>query len=232
MPRPRTPVRVPSDHKGRAVLDVNDGGVRRTRSLGPWRTPEADAEYCQFLAAFAAAPRPPDPGRGVRQRIPGSIPQVHQHHDLYGHAPAREFGPLALKAVRQRMIDHGLCHTLANRRVGRVKRAFKWAVSEELVPDTVHHALPTATGLRRGRTTAREAGPVPDAHVDAVRPHPNRHVRGLVEFQRLTGCRQGEACAVRPPDVDTAGATWYYRPGHHETAHRGRPRAIAIGPNA
>ena len=40
-------------------------------------------------------------------------------------------------------------------------------------------------------------GPVDDAVVDATIPFLNRHVRGLVEFQRLTGCRPGEAGRAR-----------------------------------
>ncbi len=66
-------------------------------------------------------------------------------------------------------------------------------------------------GLPRGRTGARETepiGPVEDAVVEATLPHLSRRVRGLVEFQRLTGCRPGEACTVRRCDPDTGGAIW------------------------
>ncbi len=71
-----------------------------------------------------------------------------------------------------------------------------------------------------------------DAVVDATLPHLNRHVRGLIEFQRLTGCRPGEACALRLCDVDRAGAVWLYRPKLHKTAHKGKARTVAIGPRA
>lgn len=53
---------------------------------------------------------------------------------LYGKSSAATFGPLALKAVREHMIDDGLCRGLINSRVNRIKRAWKWAVSEELLP--------------------------------------------------------------------------------------------------
>ena len=53
---------------------------------------------------------------------------------LYGRTPAADFGPLALKAVRQAMIDAGLARTTINQRVGRIVRLFKWAVENELVP--------------------------------------------------------------------------------------------------
>lgn len=89
------------------------------------------------------------------------------------------------------------------------------------------------TGLQLGRTPARESEPVQpvdDAVVEATLPHLNRHVRGLVEFQRLTGCRPGEACLIRRRDLDTGGSVWLYRPSHHKLAYRGKPRIIAIGP--
>ncbi len=69
---------------------------------------------------------------------------------------------------------------------------------------------------------SKPVGPVDDDVVDATRTFLNRHVRGLVEFQRLTGCRPGEACALRWCDLDTSRVVWVYRPPHHKTAWRGR----------
>jgi integrase len=68
--------------------------------------------------------------------------------------------------------------------------------------------------------------------VDATIAHLNRHVRGLVEFQRLTGCRPGEACRIRRCDIDTVGTVWLYKPAYHKTAWKGKSRTIAIGPKA
>jgi integrase len=155
--------------------------------------------------------------------------------ELYGETPAAAFGPLALKAVRQKFIDAGWRRGFINQRVGRVRRMFKWAASEELVAAAVFQSLGTVVGLQRGRTAARESepvGPVPDAVIDATLPFLNRHVRGLVEFQRLTGCRPGEARAVRRCDIDTGGDVWSYRPPQHKTAWRGKSRTVAIGPKA
>ena len=105
----------------------------------------------------------------------------------------------------------------------------------QLVPVGVYQAIATIDGLQKGRTEAHElppVGPVDDAVVDATLPFLNRHVRGSVEFQRLTGCRPGEACSIRRSEIDTGGATWLYRPTHHKTAHRGKSRTVAIGPRA
>jgi integrase len=167
---------------------------------------------------------------------PGNIRlAVRPVRQLYGHTPAREFGPVALKAVRGAMAKADICRSEINRRIGRIVRAFKWAVSEELVPPSVHQALQTVPGLRRGRSDVRESQPVkpvPDAFVDAVRPHVSRQVWAMVELQRLTGMRPGEVCSMRTIDIDTSGQVWTYTPERHKTEHHGRERRVYLGPTA
>ena len=152
---------------------------------------------------------------------------------LFGVAPAGEFSPLKLKAVRQAMIDAGLSRGVVNQRVGRIKRMFKWAVAEELVLEPIYRALLAVDGLKAGRSGAREIGPVQpvlDEHVDAVLPYLSRPLRGLVQTQRLTGMRPGEVMQMRGCDLDTSGPVWLFRPSHHKTAWRGKSRVIPIGP--
>ncbi len=153
----------------------------------------------------------------------------------YGHTAAAEFGPLALKALRQRMVDADHSRRYVNDNVDRIRRCFKWAVSQELIPASVYQALATVPGLRRGRTEAREAAPirpVDEATVDATLAHLRPVVADMVRFQRLTGCRPAEVCIIRPCDVDTSGETWRYVPESHKTEHHGRERVIFIGPKA
>src|SRR5262249_24538118 len=119
---------------------------------------------------------------------------------LYGHTPAREFGPRSLKALRQRMIDAGWTRKLVNQRVGRVRRVFKWAASEELIPAAVYQSLATVTGLQAGRTEARETDPVEpvaEEHVRATLPFLQPGLRAMVQVQLLTGMRPGEVCQLR-----------------------------------
>ena len=88
----------------------------------------------------------------------------------------------------------GLARTSVNARVNRIRRAFRWAASVELVPASVVQALGTVAGLQKGRTDAREArpiGPVPIERVEATLPHLPRPVAG-----------DGPAPA---PDRDAAG---------------------------
>src|SRR5262245_40501553 len=51
---------------------------------------------------------------------------------LYGHTPAKDFGPRALTLVREAMIDAGRCRTLINKDVHRIRQMFRWAVAEQL----------------------------------------------------------------------------------------------------
>ncbi len=152
---------------------------------------------------------------------------------LYGDDSVDSFGPKALKAVRDEFIRNGQCRQTVNANVGRVRRLFKWAESEELVAAGTHHTLCTVAGLQRGRTTAREADPVEpvsDSMIDAVLPHLTATVADMVRFQRFTGCRPNEVCQLRPCDVDRSGDVWRYIPATHKTEHRNRQRIILIGP--
>jgi integrase len=154
---------------------------------------------------------------------------------LYGDTPAGKFGPLALKAVRQRFIDAGLCRNEVNRRTRLIVRMFKWATAHEMVPPSVHEGLRTVEGLRKGECDVRESRkvrPVPDAYVDAVLPHVSRQVAAMIQLQRLTGMRPGEVCIMRTIDVDTSGRVWIFTPSEHKTEHQERERRICLGPAA
>jgi hypothetical protein len=74
------------------------------------------------------------------------------------------FSPFKLKAVRRTLIDAEVSRGVINQRVGRMKRLFKRAVAEELVPESVHRALLAVEGLKVGGSEARETDriePVP-----------------------------------------------------------------------
>jgi integrase len=154
---------------------------------------------------------------------------------LYGLTPATEFGPLALKAVRQQMIDADLSRGVINNRVNRIRRVFKWGVSEELIPASVHHGLQAVAGLKKGRSQARETEPVrpvPEAHVDAVIPFVSAQVATMIRLQQLTGMRPGEVVFMRPCDLQQSGDVWLYTPERHKNAYRGHKRTIYLGPRA
>ena len=80
---------------------------------------------------------------------------------LYGRTPAAEFGPKRLKVVRQAMIEANHSRKYINKNIGRIRRMFKWAAAEELIPASVPQALTMVTDLRKGRTDAQETQPIP-----------------------------------------------------------------------
>lgn len=230
--------------------------------LGPYGTAASRAEYDRLIGEWVAngrrLPGPAGPAAGLTINellaaywqyaqsyyVKGSEPTselsyirvaLHYLRGLYGQTPVAEFGPLALKAVRQRMIDSDVSRGVINGCVGRIKRVFKWGVANELMPPDVHHGLAAVDGLREGRSEARETEPVrpvPDAHVDAVKPYVSRHVWAMIELQRLTGMRLGEVILMRACDLDLSGSLWTYTPTTHKTIHHGHARIIDLGPKA
>jgi integrase len=263
MPRSRVPAYRLHKASGQAVVTVRLAtGERRDVYLGEYDSPDSRREYARVLAELATGSPPvpapgsaPDPtvdqvlnawrkyAEGHYRRPDGSpTSQVVEFknalkpvHALYGDVSAKDFGPLALKAVRAKMIELQWCRSQINSRIGKVKRVFKWAASEQLVPVATYTALTTVAGLQRGRVACRESepvGPVASEHVEAALPYLSRHVRGLLRFQQLTGCRPGEACLLRRCDIDTSREVWIFAPQTHKTAWRGKRRTVAIGPRA
>jgi integrase len=167
---------------------------------------------------------------------------------LYGTWPAAEFSPLKLKAVRDAFVRGDFEHDPkctreprpqsrphVNANVQRIKRMFKWAVENELVPGSVYHALQAVGGLRKGRSEAREGRivrPVPLQYVEAVYDVVVPEVKAMIELQLLTGMRSGEVCQMRTCDLDTTGELWCYRPSRHKTEHHDVVREIWLGPKA
>ena len=246
--------------KNLAVVRI-DG---RDHYLGRHGSPESWERYHRLLAERAstglvtpATPEPDKPSltiaelllaywrhaRAYYRRSDGS-PAAEQDNiklalrplrKLYGFTSAAGFGPAALKAIRASLIEAGLSRTTINQRVGKIVRLFRWAVENELVPPSSHHALKAVAGLRWGRSIASEpkpVRPVSDATVDAIRPHCTPQVWAMVELQRLTGARSGEIVTIRTRDVDRTGDVWVYRPRQHKTEHHGHHREIMLGPKA
>jgi integrase len=249
---------------GQAVVTLPDGlGRRRDVLLGLYGSPESRAEYARVLAEWEASgrrlPRPaaPVPDLSVNELLLHYWRWAEGHYrdaegkqsgelenlrdalrplrQLCGHTAAARFGPLALRAVREAMVKAGLARTVINGRVNRIRRAFRWAASFELVPPSVYEALRTVAGLQRGRGEAKETDPVrlaPEEHVQATLPLLPPPVRAMSELQLLAGMRAGEAMVMRAIDLTMSGPVWTYRPESHKNKHRGLERVIFLGPQA
>jgi integrase len=154
-------------------------------------------------------------------------------NELYGDIYADEFGPLKLKSIRQHLIDQDLCRTEINKRIGRIKRVLKWAVSEELVRPRVYEGARTVTGLQFGRTTARESEPVKpvaESVVEETILFVAPQVAAMIRLQLLTGMRPSEVAAMTVGEINREGEVWLYEPSKHKNRWRGHQRVVPLGP--
>ena len=242
---------------GQAVVTI----AGRDIYLGPHGTKTSRREYDRHVSEWLVAGRPSSVAASQNELTLAEVMAAYLRHAreryvkngeptseqdglrsalrpvkaLYATRPAMEFGPLALKAVRQKFIEAGLARTTINQHVSRIKLMFKWAASEELIPAHLHQSLATVAGLSKGKSAARETAPVlpaPDTDVEATLPHLSATVADMVRLQRLTGMRPGEVCSLRPCDIDRSADVWRYSPESHKTEHHDRPRTIYFGPKA
>ena len=140
--------RIPSysRHKptGQAVVTINGSDAY----IGSWNTAANKAEYDRLIDEFLAN------GRQLSRDADSTVVEVINEfrkfaekcyrkngevtreygcikealkivRELYGRSIANESGPLALKAVRQRMIDDGWSRGYINKSIGRIRRCFK-----------------------------------------------------------------------------------------------------------
>jgi integrase len=248
--------------KNLAVVRI-DG---RDHYLGRYDSPESREAYHRLLAEHAAGSRPaapaPTPRRTPASLTINQLVNAYRQHaegyyvrdgkqtkeladmryacrplrELYGSTLVADFGPLALKAVRQHMIGvENLSRGVANHRTNRIKRVFKWGVSEELVPSAIFEGLRTVDGLRFGRCNARETEPVkpvPWAYVEPVVAAVSAPVAAMIRLQCLTAMRPCEVVQMRAAEIDMSGDVWLYEPLDHKNRWRGHQRLIPLGPKA
>jgi integrase len=267
MPNSRTPSYRHHKATGQAVVTLNG----KDYYLGRYGAKESKAEYDRLIAEWLANGRQLSKAAGgltisevilaywrhvegyyVKDGQPTSEQDTIRQalrfvRQLYGHSLAKDFGPLALKAIRQAMIEHpvtrpvrvqnpetgavqtdvrvlqrGLARKFINKQIGRIKRMFAWAVEEELLPVSVHLALLCVKGLKKDKSKAREKAPirpVPEAFVEAIRPYLPPTVWTMIEIQRLCGGRPQDIVQIRAIDIDMTGPVWEYRPRRYKTEH-------------
>lgn len=242
--------------RARTVLRWPDGRVEH-KSLGHYGSPESYAEHARLVAEWRAAwGAVSDVTSNVRESVHGgpvrTVTELCASYwqamsaekqgkadlanlkdalrplkRLYGHTPAREFGPKALKALRLALVrgdwlthqekEHrhhhnrplGMSRRYLNRHLHRIRRLFAWAESEELVPAGTHHALLTVESLREGELGVREADDVPPAapaDVEAACRQLPPALAALVRVQLLSGARPGEVVRLTPGDLLRGGS--------------------------
>jgi integrase len=262
--RPRTPSYRRHKPSGQAVVTLNGRDHYLGRYDSAESREKYDRLVAEWLASGRSTPtpaRPPREGTAADPTVgeillaylahaegyyrPGDGCRAHELDNLrdalrpvralYGRTPALQFGPLALRAVREAMIRSGLARTTINARIHRVRRMFRWAASVEQLPVDVVKALETVEALAEGRSKARESPPVEPVQaerVEATLAHAPAPVAAMVRLQLLTGMRCSEVMRMRGQDLTPGEPNWEYRPARHKNAWRGHARVIPLGPRA
>lgn len=261
MSRPKNPVPSYRLHKqsGQAVVTLAEStGRRRDVLLGRYGSDESRLEYSRVIAEWNAGGA--RKASAQSDLTMNELLVLYVHHveayyrradgvptsevrnikealrwlkKLYGHTPAAMFTTLSLEAIRQAMIDHGLCRNRINKDTARIRRMFRWGAAKHHVQASIYHELATLEGLRAGRSAAKETAPiraVPLETVEATLPWLAETIADMVRLQLESGMRSGELLSMRTGDIDRTGATWAYRPSQHKTMHHGQERVIWLGP--
>ncbi len=256
--KPRVPVYQHHKARGLARVKVNGHDIY----LGPYNSPESHQEYNRIIAELTSQAAAPPARKAARSSnisvaklalayiqwaeqnyAREGVPNREYAHirtalrplkDLYGLTRVADFGPIALKTVREQWIDAGHARSYINDHTARLKRMFKWGVENELVPPTIHQALQCVSGLRRGRggRETKKIRPVAQAHIGAVLKVASSPVAAMIQLQALTGMRPGEVVLMRGSDLTMHGDTWEYIPERHKCEHLDIERIIFLGPRA
>ena len=225
-----------------AIVTLTDAVTKQRRDywLGEYGTPESREFYHQILAEWEAngrrLPAPPQTtdgplaGMTVAEVLAayrnwaggiyrsGDLIKIHAVirlvRRMFGSTLAVNFGPRALRLVRDQMVCGDptaepprapWSRPYVNEQVHRIRALFRWAASHEMLPASVYEQLRTVEALKRGRTAARErqaVKPVADEMVDAIKPFVSRQVWALIQLQRFTGALGDELFTLRPVDID------------------------------
>ena len=156
-------------------------------------------------------------------------------NELYGMLPAKDFGPLALKAVRAKMVESGWTRGVINAGMSRIRRIFKHAIANELIDASILPRLQCVAPLLAGRTEAHDNAPrtaVDDNRIEAVKKLVRPLVRDLIDLQRLCGARSGELLKLTTGMIDRTGDVWKAELSDHKTQHHGQSRSLHFGPQA
>lgn len=244
---------------GQAMVKI----AGRSHYLGVFGTDRSRERYRQLLAEWVAAGCPNPwhlraPGsmvvsaltdaylehaRGYYRRRDGSTTRTDRSVacamryvvNLFGSLPAKDFSIASLRACRAAMIANGVSRVVTNAYVRWIRRAFRFGVTEGLVPAPVWHELLALEPLQRGRSPAPDyprVQAVPIEYARAVQRVSRPIIAAMIEVQILTGMRPGEVCRLRVDEIDRSRTPWIYRPTQHKTAHKGKVREIALGPRA
>lgn len=245
-------------HKARNLARVNIDG--KVFYLGEYNSPESKERYRLLISQWRERQEDEldevQPDLRICELMTAFIKHCDEYYRKYGKLTREfgcitealktvrkryeleavdDFGPKALKSVRDDMIGLGWSRKYINKQIGRIVRMFKWGVGEQKVRPSTWHALQAVEGLKKGRTIAPEhppIEPVSDKVINATLRHLSDIVGDMVRIQKLAGCRPIEICLFRPMDIDQSGDIWRFVPDSHKNEHLDKVRLVWLGPLA
>jgi integrase len=141
---------------------------------------------------------------------------------LYGKV---RYTRIRKKHVRVWLKKSGYNPTSQNKALGVLKRAFNWAVEEELIPKNPIAHVKKPRPLVRDRTLTAEERQLIIAAIKGVA------FRDYVQAMTLTGCRPGEVARLTKENVDLARSVWIFT--KHKTVKKtGKPLIVYLCPEA
>ena len=166
---------------GQAVVTLSGKGFY----LGPWQSKASRVEYDRLIGEWLAAGRSLPvaeteltiaemalryrqcvKGYYVKDGQPtGSLDRVRVAlrvlRESHGHTLAKDFGPRALRAVQHTPVRSGRSRRYCNYLAETVKRVFRWAVSQEMLSESVYWALAMAPASGTPTPCDAPTGPPP-----------------------------------------------------------------------
>jgi integrase len=120
---------------------------------------------------------------------------------LYGPLAVDQFGPRLLAEIRSRWVAKNLSLSTVNGRVAIVRRLFRWGISQEQVPVTVHQALETLENLKPGRCPVKPAKVVEAVRwedVEATLPYLPKPLQAVVPCNGTAAPEALRSCSFAP----------------------------------
>jgi integrase len=200
----------------------------------------------QLIDELAARNIPQDDGEGVRAPRWATVshiltaflkhsreehePETAEWHErllrlfqtLYGKV---RYARIRKKHVKAWLKKSGYNPTSQNKALGVLKRAFNWAVEEELIPRNPIAHVKKPRPLVRDRILTAEERRLILSSIKGVA------FREYVQAMTLTGCRPGEVARLTKEHVDLVRGVWIFT--KHKTVKKtGKPRLVYLCPEA
>jgi len=248
-------VKVPSYRQkpDRDYAIVEWRGVRH-RLPGAYDSVESRESYRQFLAerVFGTPDQQSSPSLSVARLVTQYLDHAREYYQNgtrhseyanlrvtllwlgvnFGEISADKLGPLTLKKIQTALIKLKHSRGYVNTEVARIRRLYRWAVSEQLVKPDVLSALQSVQPLRAGHSVAQERARRIGVEWDVVcqtLAYCSPQIADMILIQWYTGVRSDSLCLMEGSQLEVDTSPWIWRP-RHKTEHLGVVAEIPIGP--